>query len=254
MKKWIKQTKTRTNMKTASTFLLLLLVANTQAALTVFAAASTTDVMNKLANVYKDNGGEIIRFNFASSGALARQLDAGAPADIYISANIKWMDYAEEKGLINKQTRTGIAQNTLVLVAPKSSRLTYDQFPEGFNGRLAIGDPKSVPAGAYAQAALESRGQFDELKSSLIKAKDVRTVLLYVSRNEVEAGIVYATDAKASNQVKVLGTFPADTHPPIIYPAACLKESSDQANAFLEFLKSETAKKVFKKHGFSTTD
>ncbi|MEI6891677.1 MAG: molybdate ABC transporter substrate-binding protein [Pontiella sp.] len=242
-------------MKTRRTLLsilsILFIALQSHAALTIFAAASTTDVMKELAAAFENNGGETVRFNFSSSGALARQLDAGAPAGLYISANVKWMDYIEGKNLLEKETRIDIAQNTLVLIAPQSSTLTFEDFPEKLNGRLAMGEPKSVPAGAYAQAALESLGLFDAVRPHLIKGKDVRTVLLYVARNEVEAGIVYSTDAKSSTKVKILGTFPSESHLPIIYPAACLKDAPTAAKDFLKFLKSDPAKNIFQAHGFS---
>ncbi|WP_372808128.1 molybdate ABC transporter substrate-binding protein, partial [Pontiella sp.] len=177
-----------TNMKTLATLLSVLLAVAAHAAPTVFAAASTTDVMKELANAFEQSGGGPVRFNFASSGALARQIDAGAPADLFVSANGKWMDYLETKALLETGTRTDLARNSLVLVVPESSSLTFEGFPKDLKGRLAIGEPKSVPAGAYAQTALEALNQYDAVKAKLIKGKDVRTVLLYVARNEVDAG------------------------------------------------------------------
>jgi molybdate transport system substrate-binding protein len=238
-------------MKILTTLLSVLFSVAAQAGPTVFTAASTTDVMKELATAFEQNGGEKVRFNFASSGALARQIDAGAPADLYVSANVKWMDFIEGKALLETGTRTDIARNTLVLVVPQSSSLTFEGFPQELKGRLAIGDPKSVPAGAYAQSALEALKQYDAVKEKLIKGKDVRTVLLYVARNEVDAGIVYSTDAKSSEKVKTLGSLPAESHPPIIYPAACLKGAAPSARKFLDFMKTEKAKAIFKKHGFS---
>lgn len=240
--------------KSATLLSLLIMILPCHADFTVFAAASTTDVMKELTAEFKETGGDSIRFNFAGSGALARQIDAGAPADLFISANIKWMDFLERKQLTRSGTRTVIAKNSLVLIAPSGSQLTFKGFPSNLKGLLAIGEPKSVPAGAYAKQAMETLNQFDSVKNFLIKGKDVRTVLLYVARGEVEAGIVYGTDANYSDKVQVLGTFPSETHPPIIYPAVCLKNSSEQSKAFLEFLQTETAKAVFAKHGFSTTD
>ncbi len=220
------------------------------AELTVFAAASTTDVMKELAATFEKCGGDKIRFNFASSGALARQIDAGAPADLFLSANVRWMDYLEGKNLLTADTLTDLVQNSLVLVAPKDSAMTYAGFPENLKGKLAVGDFKSVPAGTYAEASLKELGWLDVVQGKLVKGTNVRTVLMYVERGEVDAGIVYLTDAMQSDKVKVIGTFPANSHPPIVYPAACLKTGSTSAQAFLEFLKTEKAKAVFKQYGF----
>jgi len=221
------------------------------AGLTVFAASSTTEVMKELAAAYTGRTGEEIRFNFAASGALARQIDAGAPADLYVSANAKWMDWLEGKQLLAADTRTTVAGNTLVLVAPAGSSLIYQDTPGNLQGRLAVGDFRSVPAGAYAEAALQSMGWMDQVKDRLVMGANVRTVLMYVERGEVDAGIVYQTDALLSDKVKIIGTFPADSHPPIVYPAACLKNSAPSAMEFLAFLKSEEAQIIFKHSGFT---
>lgn len=242
-------------MKILVTFLSVLLVSlHASAELTVFAAASTTDVMKALAAKYKESGGEDIRFNFASSGALARQIDAGAPADVFVSANTKWMDFLEGKGLLATGTRADIACNSLVLVAPKGSTLTYAGFPANLKGRLAVGEFRSVPAGTYAEASLKKLGWLDDVQGKLVKGSNVRTVLMYVERGEVDAGIVYRTDAMQSEKVRVIGTFPAASHPPIVYPAACMKSAAPPAKAFLEFLKTETAKAIFKQYGFTSPD
>lgn len=241
-----------TDMKGFLAILFLLGASSVSSAdLTVFAAASTTDVMTALAAGFKESSGEKIRFNFASSGALARQIDAGAPADLYVSANRKWMDFLEGNDLLLAGTRTNIACNALVLIAPKNSAMTYEGFPGNLKGMLSVGDFKSVPAGTYAEAALRSLGWLDDVQARLIKGTNVRTVLMYVERGEVDAGIVYRTDAMQSDKVKILGTFPADSHPPIVYPAACLKEGSDSAKKFLIFLKTDTAKTIIKAYGFT---
>ncbi len=240
-----------TDMKGFLAILFLLGASSVSSAdLTVFAAASTTDVMKALAAKFKENGGENIRFNFASSGALARQIDAGAPADLYVSANVRWMNYLEEKDLLLAGTRTNIACNALVLVAPKNSVMTFEGFPSNLKRMLAVGEFRSVPAGTYAEAALKSLGWLDDVEGKLVKGTNVRTVLMYVERGEVDAGIVYRTDAMQSAKVKVIGTFPEDSYPPIVYPVACLKTGSASAKTFMEFLKSETAKAVFKQYGF----
>ncbi len=221
------------------------------ARLTVFAASSLTDVMNELAVRFEEKNGEEVRFNYAASGTLARQIDAGAPADLFVSANVAWMDYLQDKDLIDVKTRTDVAGNELVLIAPNDSTLTYEEFPGNLAGRLALGDPISVPAGAYAKTALESLEWIDAIDGKLIKGANVRTVLMYVERREVDAGIVYRTDALRSNQVKVIGTLPAGSHAPIVYPAACLRKSEPAADAFMAFLKSEGAAVIFKHYGFT---
>ncbi len=234
-------------MKTITTVLSLFLMAlNTHAKLTVFAAASLTDAMKELAGVYEENTDGSILFNFASSGTLARQIDAGAPVDLFISANKKWMDWLEEKGAIQNSSRFNLAANSLVLIAPPGSSLTFDG---NFSGRVAVGDFKSVPAGMYAKEALTYMGWFEAVQPNLVMGSNVRTVLMYVERGEVSAGIVYASDAKASGKVPIIGTFPPASHSPIIYPAAACSEK-ESALAFLEFLKTDTAEAILLKHGF----
>lgn len=221
------------------------------AELTVFAASSTTEVMKELASAYREKTGEKIQFNLAGSGVLARQIDAGAPADLFVSAHVKWMDYLEDRQLLATDTRTAVAGNTLVLVAPRDSSLTYGSFMTNRTGRLAVGDFQSVPAGAYAEAALTSLGWMDNVQGRLVKGANVRTVLMYVEHGEVDAGIVYRTDAMLSRKVKIIGAFPDDAHPPIVYPAACLKSANPKAKAFLDFIKSDAGQAVWKKYGFA---
>ncbi|QBG48118.1 molybdate ABC transporter substrate-binding protein [Verrucomicrobia bacterium S94] len=192
-------------MKLIPTLLFILsLTASTHAGLSVFAAASTTDAMKELAAAYEENGGETVRFNFASSGALARQIEAGAPADLFVSANVKWMDWLEEKSAVQNGTRFNLAANSLVLTAPPVSTVKFDGTVPG---KVAVGELKSVPAGMYAKEALEHLGWYREWKPQLVQASSVRTALLYVQRGEVSAGIVYATDAKAAG-LPVVGIFP----------------------------------------------
>ncbi|WP_372798096.1 molybdate ABC transporter substrate-binding protein [Pontiella sp.] len=233
-------------MKKRLTLLFAVCVATAaRAGLSVFAAASTTDAMNDLAAAYRAGGGESIRFNFASSGALARQIDAGAPADVFVSANVKWMDWLEGRVENISATRFNLAANALVFIAPPGSDIAFDG---SVAGRIAVGDIKSVPAGMYAREALEHLGWYSEWKPHLVQASSVRTALLYVQRGEVSAGIVYATDARAAG-LPILGTFPPESHSPIIYPAAAVTEK-ESALAFLEFLKSDKAKEILKRHGF----
>jgi len=233
--------------------ILLFLIASQNALLseiTVFAAASTTDVMKSLAAAYKESDGETVRFNFASSGALARQIDAGAPADVFISANVKWMDWLEKKSVIRKETRFNFAANTLVLVAPSDSML---KFNGAIDGRIAVGDFKSVPAGMYAEEALKSMRWMDAWRPWLIMTSNARTALMYIERKEVAAGIVYATDVQAATGLVIIGTFPAASHSPIIYPAAACAEDAS-ADRFLSFLQTEPAKAILKEFGFAEVD
>lgn len=224
----------------------LLLALQVSAELTVFAAASTTDAMEELASKFEENGGEKIRFNFASSGTLARQIEAGAPADVFVSANAQWMDYLEAKNAIDKTSRFNAMSNSLVLIAPLGSTLAFDgKIP----GRLAVGDFNSVPAGMYAREALGQKGWLDALRPKLVMGSNVRTVLMYVERGEVSAGIVYATDAIRSEKVEIVGTFPEESHSPIVYPVAACTGKPETA-AFLAFLKSPEAKAILKSNGF----
>lgn len=233
-------------MKLTTTILFsLLLTVSAQAALSVFAAASTTDAMKELAAAYKAGGGGTVRFNFASSGALARQIEAGAPADVFVSANVKWMDRLEEKAAVQSGTRFNLAANSLVLTAPVGSDIQFDGRADG---KIAVGNFKSVPAGMYAKEALEHMGWYADWQPHFVQASSVRTALLYVQRGEAAAGIVYATDAKAAG-LPVIGTFPAESHSPIIYPAAAVSPK-EPALKFLEFLKTKEAKAILKNHGF----
>lgn len=240
--------KTPVNTKSNSIALALLLAsaAVAQAKLTVFAASSMADAMKELASAFEEGGGEAVRFNLASSGALARQIAAGAPADVFVSANAKWMDWLEEKNCIVRASRFDLAANALVMIAPAGSRLPFDGQVEG---RLAVGDFKSVPAGMYAKEALTATGWLDRLRPNLVMASNVRTALLYVERGEVAAGIVYATDARASGKISVIGTFPEESHSPIVYPAAACSANTE-AEPFLAFLKSTAAKQILTRHGF----
>lgn len=237
-----------------SIFIGLLLLCSSVEALTVFAAASTTDALKEIGELYEKTAGETVRFNFASSGALARQIDAGAPADLFLSANTKWMDYLEGKGRIAKATRVDLLANRLVLVEPQMNADERGPVFERLTKykRIAVGDFKSVPAGAYAEQALTYGGVLDSLYGRLIKGDSVRRVLFYVERGEVDAGIVYATDAKVSAKVRMVGVFPAESHKPICYPVAVCAGSRQQEKsaAFLAFLKSPEAHAVFTKYGF----
>lgn len=227
----------------------------------VFAAASTTNAVTEIGELYAArNPGRRITPSFASSSTLAKQIESGAPADVYISANQKWMDFLEEKNLIAKASRFDLLSNRIVLIAPVDSGLKQMDIAPGFSlaaalgtdGRLSMGDPDHVPAGMYGKKALENMGSWDPVKDRLAPMKDVRAALVLVEREEAPLGLVYATDAAISQKVRVVGTFPVDSHPPIVYPVAAVSGGKTaEARHFLEFLKSPAARTVFEKYGFS---
>jgi len=220
---------------------------------TVYAAASLATVMRELTGRYE--GG--LRFSFASSSSLARQIDAGAPAEVFFSANRKWMDYLEEKGRIESQTRSDLLGNSLVIIAPKGERFpvrpekSFD-FAAAFEGRLALGNPDHVPAGLYARQALESLGWWPALRDRLAPAPDVRGALVYVERGECSAGIVYATDAAISAKVEIVAALPDSLNAPIVYPIAAIKGCTrDAVCRLLRFLHSAEAAAIFRQLGFA---
>jgi len=212
---------------------------------TVFCAASLTDVFTDLKNDFEKENQVDIKLNLASSGTLARQIEQGAPADIFLSANKKWMDYTEESGLTEKETIKEIAANSLVIVVPKNSvkdtiPFVSPDFSQSFNGLLSIGDPAYVPAGTYAREAMENAGIFNSVKDRLLPAKDVRSALMVVEMGETEAGIVYKTDALKSEKVKIAGEIPENLHQAIKYTGAILKgHKSDLTAKFYTFITSE---------------
>jgi molybdate transport system substrate-binding protein len=241
--------------------LLLLILAPLQAraeALTVFAAASLTDAMKQIADLWVKAGHEPPRQSFASSSTLARQIESGAPANIFASADEQWMDYLAKKDLLAAGTRKDLLGNDLVLVVPATHPTHVDIGPGfditkllGADGRLATGDPAHVPAGIYAEKALRKLGMWDAVAPRLAPAADVRSALLLVERGEAPAGIVYATDAAASKGVVVAGVFPESSHDPITYPFAVTKSGdTPQARAFLTFLSSPAVREVWTRNGF----
>jgi molybdate transport system substrate-binding protein len=224
----------------------------------VFAAASLKNALDDATQRYQREGGGAVKISYAASSALAKQIENGAPADLFISADLDWMDYLQERNLIKTATRRNLFGNRLVLVAPADSEISVDIKP-GFDlagllkgGRLAMADPASVPAGKYGKAALEKLGVWDAVKGQVAPSENVRAALLFVSRREAPLGIVYATDAAADPRVKVVGVFPEDSHPPIIYPVALTTSSQNpEAVRFLAFLESPAAKPAFEKQGFT---
>lgn len=227
--------------------------------LVIFAAASLKNALDEIATGWsKETGKPMPKISYAASSALAKQMEQGAPADLFISADLDWMDYAEKKDLIQKDTRFNLLGNKIVLIAPKDSKASID-VKQGFDlakalngGKLAMGNVDAVPAGKYGKAALKKLGAWDGVKDKIAQADNVRAALLLVARGEAPLGIVYATDAAAEPNVKIVGTFPDDSHPPIIYPAALVKGAkSADAKPFLDMLKSAKARPAFEKQGFA---
>jgi len=226
--------------------------------LTVFAAASLTDAMHDVAALWEAAGHAPFRASFAASSTLAKQIEQGAPANLFASADEKWMDDVAKHGLIAPDSRSDLLGNDLVLVVPADKPAHVDIVPGfdlaamlGAGGRLAVGDPAHVPGGIYAEQALRKLGLWDSVASRLAPAEDVRSALLLVERGEALAGIVYATDAAASLRVSVAGTFPADSHPPIVYPFALTKTGdTPQARALLAFMHGDAAEAAFRVRGF----
>ena len=225
---------------------------------TVFVAASMTNVTNDLNAIFTRNTGVKVTPSYAASSALAKQIESGAPADVFISADIPWMDYVQERKLIKNNTRFDLAGNRLVLIAPKDSKLGEQKIAKGFDlaklagdGRIATGDVNSVPVGRYAKAALEKLGSWAAAEGKFAMAESVRAALVLVSRGEAPLGIVYETDAAVEPGVKIVGRFPADSHPPIVYPVALTATAKPGAEAYLKLLRSATAQVVLERYGFT---
>ena len=226
----------------------------------VFAAASLKNALDDVAAGWARQGGKPVKISYAASSALARQIDQGAPASIFISADLDWMDYVQQRSLVRADSRINLLGNRIVLIAPAASSAAVTIAP-GFDlagllgdGRLAMGDVNAVPAGKYGKAALESLGVWASVQNRLAQAENVRAALLFVARREVPLGIVYRTDAAAETQVKVIGTFPENMHPPIVYPAALTRTATADAPAFFAHLRSAAARPHFEKQGFAVLD
>jgi molybdate transport system substrate-binding protein len=224
---------------------------------TVFGAASLADALKEIAANYKKASGKEVAVSLAASSQLARQIEASAGADIFISADLDWMDYLDNKGLILRGTRENLLGNKLVLVAGKEASTNiiiaphFDLLGALKGGRLAMADPDSVPAGKYGREALTKLGVWSVVASRVVNAENVRVALAYVARGEAPLGVVYETDAKADSNVKVLGVFPENTHQPIFYPAALVKDAKPEARTFLAYLASPASHAVFEKYGFT---
>jgi molybdate transport system substrate-binding protein len=224
---------------------------------TVFAAASLKEALDDAARQFEKSSGHKLSISYAGSNALAKQIEAGAPADVFISADLEWMDYLDTRHLLKPGTRFNLLRNTLVLIAPATSKLELRIAP-GFGlaaaldgGKLSMANPDSVPAGKYGKSALEHLGVWASVQDKVARGENVRAALAFVSRAEAPLGIVYNTDALADKGVKIVDTFPADSHPPIIYPAALtVTSNSPAAQAFLDYLRTPAAARTWEKYGF----
>lgn len=228
-----------------------------QEEMTVFAAVSLSGALAEVGDLFEEREGVALRLNFASSSTLARQIESGAKTDVFLSANVRWMDYLEEKGRIVEESRVDLLGNRLALIVPKGSGLRVEPVPGTpvpealLEGRIAAGEIWSVPAGIYARQALDSLGWMSVLESSLVACDNVRNALMLVARAEASGGIVYLSDARAFDAVEVAGIFPEGIHDRIVYPAAVLKEGRREAGrALLRFLSLPEASAIFERHGF----
>lgn len=226
--------------------------------LTIFAAASMKNALDEVNAAYTAKFGTKVVASYAASSALAKQLEQGAPADVFISADTDWMDYSLGKKTISEPSRVNLLGNKIVLIAPKDSKTETVLIGPGFDlaklagdGRIATGDVKAVPVGKYAKAALEKLGAWQAAEPKFAMAESVRAALALVSRGEATLGIVYETDAKVDSGVKIVGAFPADSHSPIIYPVAATAAAKADATRYLGFLRSAAAKSIFEKYGFT---
>jgi molybdate transport system substrate-binding protein len=224
----------------------------------VFAAASMKDSLDSVDAAFSKAQGIKVTASYAASSALMKQIEGGAPADVFISADTDWMDYGSKNKLMKDDTRVNLLGNKLVLIAPKDSSQGPVTIAAGFNiaklagdGRIATGDVRAVPVGLYAKAALEKLGAWGAAEPKMAMTENVRVALTLVARGEAKLGIVYATDAKVEPGVKVIGTFPDDSHAPIIYPVAATKVAKPQATQYIDFLRSAAAKSTFESYGFT---
>ncbi len=223
---------------------------------TVFAAASLTNVLQELGDEYTKASGTKVVFSFASTSMLARQIESGAHADVFFSADQEWMDYLDQRGLIRKGTRQNLLGNRLALVAPANSTISLHIEPNFpllaalHGGRLATGDPDSVPVGKYARSALTTLGVWNDIAARLVRADNVRTALAFVTRGETPLGIVYLTDAKIEPGVRVVDVFPANTHRAINYPLGLIGSANERASAFIDYLRGPAGTAAFEKYGF----
>jgi molybdate transport system substrate-binding protein len=228
-----------------------------KSAITVFAAASLTNVLQELGDAFTKQFSIPVKFSFAASSALARQIENGAPADAFFSADLEWMDYLQTRNLVQRESRHDVLGNRLVLIAPADSEIKLKIEPNFRlaaalgKGRLATGDPDAVPVGRYAQAALTKLGVWKEVSDRLIRADSVRSAMAFVDRGEAPLGIVYETDALIDKKVRVVDVFPADSHLPIIYPVALTTAAKPNAAKFVAYVRGPAGDLAFKAYGFA---
>ena len=229
------------------------------APLTIFAAASLTDALQVVGKTYTAKTGVPVRFSFASSSLLARQIEAGAQADLFVSADAQWMDHVQQAGFVVAGSRRTLLRGRLVLIAAADRRVALRIAPGfalasalGPDGRLAVGDPDYVPAGIYAKAALTKLGVWGSVQGKLARADNVRVALSYVARHAAPLGVVYETDARAEPGVRIVGVFPEGSHPPVDYPAAIVRGAGPGARGFAAYLAGAQAKAIFRRFGFRT--
>jgi molybdate transport system substrate-binding protein len=226
--------------------------------ITVFAAASMKNALDDVDAAFTKTSGINVVASYAASSALMKQIEQGAPADVFVSADLKWMDYGLQKKVIKADTRINLLGNKLVLIAAKDSKIGNVTIAPGFDlaklagdGRIATGDVRAVPVGLYAKAALEKLGVWASVESKMAMTDNVRAALVLVARGEAPLGIVYATDAKVEPDVKIVGEFPDTSHDPIIYPVAATTSAKPDATPYLAFLRSQAAKTKFESYGFT---
>ena len=225
--------------------------------ITVFAAASMKNALDDVDNSFTKQSGIKVVASYAASSALMKQIELGAPADVFLSADVDWMDYGAKRNVIKNDTRINLLGNRLVLIAAKDSKIDQVNIVPGFDlaglagsGRIATGDVRAGPVGLYAKAALEKLGVWASVAPKMAMAENVRAALVLVARGEAPLGIVYETDAKVDPGVKIVGVFPDDSHPPIIYPVALTKDAKPDAALYLAFLRTPDAKAIFERYGF----
>jgi molybdate transport system substrate-binding protein len=226
--------------------------------LTVFAAASMKNALDDVDAAYTRKTGIKVVVSYAASSTLIKQIEQGAPADVFASADLDWMDYGSQKKAIKDATRVNLLGNRIVLIAPKDSKIADVAIGPGFDlarlagdGRIVTGDVQAVPVGKYAKAALEKLGAWAAAAPKFAMTDNVRAALALVARGEAVLGIVYETDAKVEPGVKIVGAFPPDSHPPIVYPVAATVSAKPEANDYLAFLRTQAAKSIFENYGFT---
>ncbi|HMY01078.1 MAG TPA: molybdate ABC transporter substrate-binding protein, partial [Agitococcus sp.] len=223
--------------------------------ITVYAATSLTNALTEITKNYQTNHDVVIKTSFAGSSTLAKQIEAGAPAQVFASADVQWMDYLQKRNKLQPNSRKDLLGNSLVLISPKNQTISVNMdksfdLAKTFTGKICTGDTASVPVGIYAKEALQNLGWWSSLETRLVATENVRTALAFVERGECTLGIVYETDAKISDKVTVVGRFASHSHQKIVYPFALIAGASAASAEFYQYLQSDTAQTVFSKYGF----